>query len=301
MTYSIVAHDPHSGELGIAVQSRYFAAGRVVPWIESGVGAVATQAFANPMYGHEGLRLMRAGMAPDAILRQLLDRDDGAARRQVAMVDVHGRIAVHTGAGCVAAAGHAVGEYCTAQGNMLASAAVWPAMVEAFEGTQAALADRLLAAMDAAERAGGDLRGRQAAALLVAAGDPSGVPRLDLRVDVRVDDHPEPVNEVRRLVHFARANELANRAIEKILSNDLDAALRDLDACLAGHPREPVFNFRRALALLQLGRSDEAAAALRMARSVHPGWGELLLRFADAGIVPHSREALEPIATGHRV
>jgi uncharacterized Ntn-hydrolase superfamily protein len=295
MTYSIVALDPQTGELGIAVQSRYFAAGRLVPWIESGVGAVASQAFANPMYGHEGLRLLREGEAPEAILRELLSRDAGASRRQVAIVDVHGRAAVHTGAGCVAAAGHAVGSHCAAQGNMLAGSRVWPAMVEAFEGTRGPIADRLLAAMDAAERAGGDLRGRQAAALLVAAGEPSGLARLDLQVDVRVDDHPDPVGEVRRLVHFARANARANRAMEKLLANEAADALADLDACLALYPDEPVFNFRRALALLELGRAAQARAALERARQVHPGWGELLQRFADAGVVPLSREALAQV------
>jgi uncharacterized Ntn-hydrolase superfamily protein len=292
LTYSIVARDPETGELGVAVQSRYFAAGRVVPWIEPGVGVVASQAFANPMYGHEGLRLLRAGQAPAAILRELVSRDAGAARRQVAILDLQGRAAVHTGTGCVAAAGHAVGTHCAAQGNMLASSNVWPAMVEAFEDACGAIADRLLAAMDAAEREGGDLRGRQAAALLVAAGQPSGVARLDLHVDVRVDDHPDPVGEVRRLVHFARANARANRAMEKLLAGDLASALTDLDACLAVYPDEPLFHFRRALALLQLGRREEARAALQRARDVHPGWGELLLRFADAGIVPVSRDVL---------
>lgn len=295
MTYSIVAHDPQTGELGVAVQSRYFAAGRVVPWIEAGVGVIASQAFANAMYGHEGLRLLRAGQAPAAILGELVSRDAGASRRQVAMLDVQGRAAVHTGAGCVAAAGHAVGAHCAAQGNMLASSRVWPAMVEAFEGTRGAMADRLLSAMDAAEREGGDLRGRQAAGLLVAAGKPSGVARLDLCVDIRVDDHPDPVGEVRRLVHFARANERANRAMEKIQAGDFASALTDLDACIATHPDEPVFHFRRTLALLALDRPEEARAALHTARAAHPGWAELLLRFADAGIVPLSRDALAPI------
>jgi uncharacterized Ntn-hydrolase superfamily protein len=295
MTYSIVARDPRTRELGIAVQSRYFAAGRVVPWIEAGLGVIASQAFANPMYGDQGLKLLRAGEHPRDILDRLVAQDAGGSRRQVAILDIDGRMAAHTGALCVAAAGHAMGTNCCAQGNMLARDTVWPAMAEAFESCSGTLAERLLAALEAAEREGGDLRGRQAAALIVAKGASSGVAKLDLAVDLRVDDHLEPVKEIRRLLAFARANEHANRAMEKLLANDVSSALSDLEDCCEAYADEPVFQFRRALALLQLGRPDEARQALRRARTVHPGWDELLLRFADAGVIPMSRAALAPL------
>jgi uncharacterized Ntn-hydrolase superfamily protein len=149
MTYSIVARDPTTSELGIAVQSRYFAAGRVVPWIEAGVGAIASQAFASPVYGHEGLRLLRLGLAPDAALDKLLSEDAGLAQRQVGMIDAQGRIAVHTGENCVAAAGHAIGTHCSAQAIMMARDTVWHSMVRAFESAPGDLADRLVAAMEA--------------------------------------------------------------------------------------------------------------------------------------------------------
>jgi uncharacterized Ntn-hydrolase superfamily protein len=295
MTYSIVARDPATGELGIAVQSRYFAAGRVVPWIEAGVGAVASQAFASPDHGRDALRLLRSGLEPQPILAKLLSEDAGEAVRQVAILDARGRVAVHTGAKCVAAAGHTIGADCCAQANMMARDTVWTAMVHAFENAGGELADRLLAAMDAAEREGGDVRGKQAAALVVVAGSPSGTPPADRSVDLRIDDHPDPVGEIRRLLSYSRAHQRASRAIGKALANDATGALADLDACCAQYPDEPEFLVRRALLLLSLGRLDEARAALQRAHAIHPGWGELLLRFADAGVIPARREMLEPL------
>jgi uncharacterized Ntn-hydrolase superfamily protein len=292
MTYSIVARDAASGELGIAVQSRYFGAGRVVPWIEAGVGVIASQAFANPMYGHEGLRLLREGLDPQAALDKLVAKDPSESRRQVAIMNAAGRVAVHTGRQCVAAAGHAVGASCSAQGNMLARDTVWKAMVGAFEHASGTLADRLLAAMDAAECEGGDLRGRQAAGLVVVSGTPSGVVRRDVLIDVRVDDHAEPLDELRRLARHAQAHVRANRAMEHILAGEMDAALSDLEVCCADVPEEPTFHFRRALALLSLQRLAEARDALQQAVAIHPGWGELLLRFADAGLTAMPREQL---------
>jgi uncharacterized Ntn-hydrolase superfamily protein len=292
VTYSIVARDAPSGELGIAVQSRYFGAGRVVPWIEAGVGVIASQAFANPMYGHEGLRLLREGLDPQAALDKLIAQDPSESRRQVAIMDAAGRVTVHTGRQCVAAAGHAIGANCSAQGNMLARDTVWKAMVDAFEQANGTLAERLLAAMEGAEREGGDLRGRQAAGLIVVSGTPSGVARRDVLMDVRVDDHAEPVEELRRLARHAQAHLRANRAMERILAGEMDAALPDLEMCCAEVPEEPTFHFRRALALLSLQRLTEARDALQRAVAIHPGWGELLLRFADVGLTPVPREPL---------
>jgi hypothetical protein len=165
-------------------------------------------------------------------------------------------------------------------------------MVAAFEQAQGSLAERLLAALDAAEREGGDLRGRQAAGLVIASGASSGMPRRDVVIDVRVDDHPEPVEELKRLVRHAQAHVRANRAMERLLAGDADAALPDLDASCAAAPEEPTFHFRRALALLSLQRVGEAREALHFASAIHPGWNDLLLRFADAGLVPVPREKL---------
>ncbi len=293
MTYSIVGRDPEREELGIAVQSRYFAVGRVVPWIEAGVGVIASQSFANPVYGLEGLRMLRAGFEPDRILKTLLDQDAGAATRQVAILDAGGRRAVHTGSRCVAAAGHALGENCCAQANMMTQSTVWAAMVRAFENAPGDLADRLLAALTAAEQEGGDVRGKQAAALVVVSTKrPDQLPS-DRSIDLRVDDHADPLGELKRLLDYSRAHRLANRAIASLLANDPSGALADIEACCAACPSEPEFLFRRCLILLQLGHVDEAHEALHQAHSIHPGWSELLLRFADAGVLPVSREKLE--------
>jgi uncharacterized Ntn-hydrolase superfamily protein len=207
MTYSIIARDPDTGELGIAVQSRFFAAGHIVPWIEAGVGVVASQSFVNPFYGYEALRLLRQGLAPQEILEKLVGEDSGEAMRQVAIMDIHGRTALHTGTNCVAAAGHFLGINCCAQANMMAQGTVWQAMVDAYEKSTGEMAERLLAAMEAAEDEGGDLRGKQAASLIVVTGKPTGVPKLDRIIDLRVDDHTNPVGELRRLFHYSQAHQ----------------------------------------------------------------------------------------------
>jgi uncharacterized Ntn-hydrolase superfamily protein len=295
MTWSILARDPDAGELGIAVHSRFFAAGRIVPWIEAGVAAVASQAFANPSYGRECLQLLRSGMDPQSALDSVRAGDPGEALRQVAILDTQGRVALHTGARCVPAAGHSIGTDCCAVANMMARDTVWRAMIHAFETTSGPMADRLLAAMEAAEREGGDLRGKQAASLIVVSTKPSGVRELDRSVDLRVDDHPDPIAEVKRLLNYSRAHRRAAQAIDKLLANNASGALAELDDCCTTYPNEPEFLFRRALALLAMGKADEARDSLRRAHAIHPGWSELLLRFADAGVIPVPRTSLEPL------
>jgi len=204
MTYSIIAREPDSGEIGVAVQSCYFSVGAVVPWAEAGVGVVATQSFVDPAYGPLGLELMRRGKSAPEALPALLSLDSGAAYRQVAMLDAMGRVAVHTGDQCLEAAGHCVGEQVSAQANLMARATVWNAMIEAFTQTKGELASRLLAALEAAEREGGDRRGKQSAAMLIVRAQPTGKSWLDRVVDLRVEDHPDPVNELKRLVAVHR-------------------------------------------------------------------------------------------------
>ncbi len=297
MTYSIVAREPTTGALGIAVQSRYFAAGQVVPWIEAGVGVIASQSFANSRYGYAGLELLRSGLAPEEVLDQLVREDAGEATRQVAIMDAHGRMAVHTGAKCVAAAGHTLGAHCTAQANMMARDTVWQAMVHAFEQASGELAERLLAALEAAEQEGGDLRGKQAAGLIVVTGTPTGIEKLDRLVDLRIDDHPDPVGELKRLLPYARAHQCVRSATDKATAGDFTGALAELDACVAAYPHESQFLFRRALVLLPLGRVEEAREMVRQAHAIHPGWSAILLRFADAGAIPVSRELVASLVS----
>ncbi|MGE0681099.1 MAG: DUF1028 domain-containing protein [Candidatus Binatia bacterium] len=217
MTYSIVARDPDSGAVGVAVQSCYFSVGAVVPWAEAGVGAVATQSFVDPSYGPLGLELMRCGKsAPDA-LQALVAHDPGAAYRQVAMIDMMGRVAVHTGERCLEAAGHCVGEHVVAQANLMARETVWGAMIEAFERTEGDLATCFLAALDAAEREGGDRRGKQSAAMLIVRSQPTGKLWLDRVVDLRVEDHAEPIDELKRLLALHREHAVQSTARRTLL------------------------------------------------------------------------------------
>ena len=255
MTYSIVARDPETGELGVAVQTRSFAVGAIVPWAEAGVGAVATQAFTERSYGPLTLSLLQAGRAADEALRGLVAADPDEAVRQVGVVDAAGRTAVHTGERCVPEAGHLSGTGFTVQANMMRSAEVWPAMADAYERPAGSLPQRLLAALDAAEAAGGDFRGRQTAALLVVEGTPSGRPWDARVVDVRVDDHPDPLGELRRLVTLAEAYRRL-----RLLAGDLptDEVER---ARAAGVAQDHVLWFAAAAAW-RAGNLDEARRRL---------------------------------------
>src|SRR5438128_9601738 len=204
-TYSIVARDPATGELGVAVQSHWFSVGSIVSWAEAGVGAVATQSFVDPSYGKTGLDLMRAGRSAPDVLRDLLAADEAREVRQVAMIDAHGRVAAHTGSRNIAEAGHFAGANFSVQANMMLNGQVWPAMAKAFERARGDLAERMMTALEAAQAAGGDIRGKQSAALIVASGKSTGRPWVDRLFDLRVDDHPEPLKELRRLLTLQRA------------------------------------------------------------------------------------------------
>ncbi len=196
----------------------------------------------------------------------------------------------------MAAAGHAIGQHCSAQANMMARGTVWQAMVAAFKRASGDLAERLLAAMQAAEREGGDMRGRQAAALIVVSGQPSGVPSGNRLFDLRVDDPPDPVGEIARLLPYSRAHQRANWSFEKFSVGDLSGALEDI--CGAAYPNEPEFLIRRALILMAFRCVDEAREMVRRAHSIHAGWAEFVLRLADARIIPIPREAVERLVAG---
>jgi uncharacterized Ntn-hydrolase superfamily protein len=224
VTYSIVARDPETGDLGVAVQSSYFAVGSLVPWIRAGVGAVATQAFAEVTFGPAGLDLLDDGRRASDTLAALVALDAGAPTRQVAVVDARGGVAAHTGSGCVGEAGHLLGDGYVVAANMMARSSVWPAMASAYEEADGDLSWRLLAALDAAEAEGGDMRGRQSAALVVA-GPERGAPGAGRRLDLRVDDHADPLVELRRLARVAQAHVELDRAIELVGELDLDGAM----------------------------------------------------------------------------
>jgi uncharacterized Ntn-hydrolase superfamily protein len=294
-TFSIVARDAATGEMGVAVQSHWFSVGAIVPWAEAGVGAVATQSFVDPAYGKLGLDLMRAGRsAPDA-LRALLAGDAGREVRQVAMVDTQSRVAAHTGAKNIAAAGHHVGAGYSVQANIMASERVWPAMARAFEGAKGDLADRMLAALDAAQEAGGDLRGKQSAALLVVAAKPSGKPWIDRRFDLRVEDHAEPLRELRRLVKLQRAYLHMNAGDLAVEHNDAEAALREYAAAERLVPESQEMVYWHAVALVGMKRIDEALPLFARVFAAEPAWRTLTTRLPPAGLLPADPQLLERI------
>ena len=189
-TYSIVAYDEKTGELGVAVQSHWFSVGSTVPWAKAGVGAVATQSFVKIEYGPEGLELMEKGLTAQEALDSLVSKDPGRAVRQVGMVDAKGNVAVHTGKKCIEFAGHKTGNNFTVQANIMASQTVWPLMAMTFEMTDGDLAERMMAALETAQAEGGDLRGKQSASMLIVSGNPTGIPWKDTVLDLRVEDHP---------------------------------------------------------------------------------------------------------------
>jgi uncharacterized Ntn-hydrolase superfamily protein len=275
VTYSIVARDPATGELGVAVQSHWFSVGPIVPWAAPGVGAIATQANVEVAYGPGGLALLRDGLNAKQALDRLVAQDPGAAGRQVAVVDAAGRVAVHTGEACIAFAGHATGDGVSCQANIMASERVWPAMLDAYGAARGTLATRLLAALDAAESAGGDLRGRQSAAILVVPAD--GEPWHTV-VSLRVEDHPDPLPELRRLVEVHRAYELAGRADELTNEGRHDEAGELYRKASELAPGNDELRFWAGLGAAQAGDLDTAAVEVRAAIAQHRGWRELLDR-----------------------
>jgi len=294
-TYSIVARDPATGELGVAVQSHWFAIGPVVPWAEAGVGAVATQSFIDPSYGKIGLDLMRAGRpAPDA-LKGLLAADTNREVRQVAMIDSQGRVSAYTGSKCIAAAGHHFGQNYSVQANIMLNEKVWPAMSKAFESAQGTLADRMLAALEAAQATGGDIRGKQSAALIVVSGKPSGKPWQDRVYDLRIDDHPEPVVELRRLMKLQRAYNLMNDGDLAMERKDNEAALRAYAAAEALVPDNVETVYFHAVALANTKKLNESLPLFRKVFALDPNWRTLTPRLIPAGLLCEDKSALEQI------
>lgn len=294
MTYSIVARDPETGRLGVAVQSRHFGVGPVVPWAEPGVGAVATQSFTEISYGPRGLELIRRGATAPQALEALLAEDEEREIRQVAMVDAAGGIAVHTGAQCVQAAGHATDTAVSAQANMMERDTVWNAMLAAYAGASGDLADRLLAALRAAEAEGGDIRGRQSAALIVVEGDAS-LPPWEHVIDVRVEDHADPLAELERLVrlrdayrHFETGNDAASEG-------DLTHASEELERARDVAPDDDQIAFFLGLSLVGAGRVDEGRQLLEEARMANPRWAVYLRRLAAAGMFPNDPAFLDAL------
>lgn len=285
MTYSIVARDPSTGDLGVAVQSHWFAAGDAC-WARSGVGAAATQATALIDHGPLALDLLAHGLSPEEALGARLRADELREVRQIAAVDTAGRIAVHTGAECIREAGHTIGEGFSCQANMMRRSTVWDAMASAFGSATGDLTDRLLAALDAAEAEGGDIRGKQAARILVVRAEPTDKPWDDVLIDFRVDDHPAPLPELRRLLHLKRAYQHQDAAEQAMIDDDLERAEAETETALRLSPGNPEISFWAAVGMATIGMIREARSEMLPAPfAADPGWRELLVRLGDQRLV----------------
>ena len=278
------------------MQSHYFGVGSIVSWAEAGVGAVANQSVPGPGCGPRGLELMRDGASPPEALQRLLSGDEQESVRQLALVDRHGRVAVHTGARCIEEAGHRVADGVSAQANIMKRATVPEAMVEAYLAASGDLAGRLLAALEAAEAEGGDLRGRQSAALRVVSPRAAANAAGDSPFDLRIEDHEDPVGELSRLVAARRAYRRVDQADELAASGDHQAAFSEYTAAHESQPDNAELAFWRAVALASSGREEEASPLFQAAYRKNEGWRELLRRLPAAGLFPDDQALVDRLA-----
>lgn len=294
-TYSIVARDPETGAMGVAVQSHWFSVGAVVPWAEAGVGAVATQSIVDPSYGPLGLGLMHAGRSAPEALAALLAGDSGREVRQVGMVDAQGKVATHTGTLCIPAAGGQTGNDYAVQANLMEKATVWPAMARAFEAAKGDLADRMLAALDAAQAEGGDIRGRQSAALVVVKARSTGRPWADKTFDLRVEDSPDPLRELRRLVQVQRAYNHMGAGDDCVAAKDWACAEREYGTARRLEPANEEMAFWHGVALATGGQLDAARPLFAQAFKADPRWRELVSRLPSVEQLPKDPKLLDAI------
>jgi len=294
-TFSIVARDPKTGELGVAVQSHYFSVGPIVPWAEAGVGAVATQSLVLVDYGPNGLELMRKGMSAKQALDSLIAADAHHEGRQVAMVDAHGNVAAYTGDKCIPDAGHLTGEQFSVQANLMANATVWPAMKTAYEKAQGDLAERLMVTLEAAQKAGGDIRGKQSAAILVVKPQSTGKPWADRLFDLRVEDSPDPLKELRRLMRLRRAYNLEDQGDNFISEKKPAEALQAYEAAMKLAPEIVELQFWAAVSMYTNDRKPEAMKIFRQVFIKEPVYADLLKRLPKAGLFPDDPKAINEV------
>ena len=294
-TYSIVAFDEETGELGVAVQSHWFSVGFLVPWAKAGVGAVATQSFVKVDYGPEGLNRMEHGQSAEEALTSLLAEDDGKAVRQVAMIDVKGSVAAHTGKKCIYAAGHQIGKNYSVQANLMEKETVWPSMANAFERSNGDLAEKMMAALEAAEAEGGDIRGKQSAAMLIVSGNPTGIPWKDVVMDIRVDDHAEPLKELKRLIRVHRAYQHANKGDHYLEMEEIEKALVEYEKASEFYPENPELPYWSAVTLASKGNLDQALPIFREVFQKEPRLRKLTPRLVNSGLLPNDPGLIEAI------
>jgi len=294
-TYSIVAIDRETGELGAAVQSHWFSVGSSVIWAEAGVGAICTQSFIEASYGPLGLELMRAGKTAEEALAGLLKADRFEAVRQVAMIDAAGRVSAHTGKSCIPEAGHFVGDGFSCQANLMLKNTVWNAMAEAFKNTRGELVDRLMAALEAAQGEGGDIRGKQSAAIIVVKGNSSGVWWKDRIYDLRVEDHPEPLAELKRLIRLNKAYNFMNKGDELLTEGKVEESMQSYSQAMEMFPDNAEMVFWPAVTLASTGKVEESLPLFKKVFAMDPNWAVLVPRLPQVGQLPKDKAILKKI------
>jgi uncharacterized Ntn-hydrolase superfamily protein len=294
-TYSIVARDTETGELGAAVQSHWFSVGSDVIWAEPGIGAVATQSFIEPSYGPLGLQLMRSGKTAEQALTSLLAADAHENVRQVGMVDANGNVSNHTGDKAIIEFCNLTGDGFAVQANLMWKPTVCSAMFAAFENAEGDLAERMLVALEAAEGEGGDVRGKQSVALLVVSGD-IAQPAWGGRIfDLRIEDHAEPLTEMRRLLTMARAYRLMNEGDEHMTNGEVEKAVIAYSGAEALVPDSHEMVFWHAATLAADGRVEESLPLFKKAFDMWPLWRELVQRLPASDLLPDDPELMQKI------
>jgi uncharacterized Ntn-hydrolase superfamily protein len=295
-TFSIVARDPKTGEMAVAVQSHWFSVGSVVAWGEAGVGVVATQSFVNKSFGIRGLELLKQGKTPQEALDLLLGDDSGKEYRQVAIVDTQGRVASFTGKSCIADASNLSGDGYSVQANMMLNNKVVPAMDKAWkENSNLPLAERMMAVVKAAQTAGGDIRGKQSAALLVVAATASKEPWNDRLIDLRVDDSKDPVAELERLLKVYRAYEHMNLGDLHVEKGEMEKAMEEYRAAMKMFPENLEMQYWTAITLATNKDIKQASSLLQKIYKQDPNWRELTRRLPAAGLLPVSENELKEL------
>ena len=285
-TYSIVAKDANTGEMAVGVQSHWFSVGTLVSWGKSGVGVVATQSFVNPSYGPKGIELMENGVSAEDVLKKLTDQDEGRDFRQAAILDINGSVSAFTGEKCIESAGHFVGDNFSVQANMMLNDKVIPAMKKAFlDNSDLPLAERIIKVFEAAESVGGDIRGKQSAALIVVGAEKTSNVWEDKKIDLRVDDSSNPIKEIKRLLKVHRAYEHMNRGDLAIEENDMEKALSEYGKAQVLFPENHEMSFWKAIALLNNGKKEAARPILKRVFRENPNWKKLIYRLPKSGLI----------------
>lgn len=294
-TFSIVARDAETGEMGVAVQSHWFSVGSLVAWGEAGVGVVATQSFVNPSFGQRGLELLKKGMTAQEVVDQLISTDEGRDVRQLAIVDSKGNSASYTGAKCISEAGNIAGDNYSVQANMMLNNTVWGAMSKAFENSKGPLAERLITALEAAQKEGGDIRGKQSACLLVVRGVATGNLWEDRLIDLRVEDNPNPIIEIKRLLKVYRAYEHMNAGDLAVEKNDMNLAMDEYNAAMKMFPENLEMKYWTAVSLANKGEIEKSLPMFKTIFEEDKNWKELTKRLVPVGLLNVDENSLQKI------